>query len=499
MGHYRSNPTIFESAKLQNNVKRLLSIVLTLSILGFSFISAGPRKATYRIKTIVIDAGHGGHDSGCLGSSAKEKHVALAVALKLGKMIEQNYPDVNVIYTRKTDVFIPLHERADIANHAKADLFICIHLNSGGEGAYGPETYVMGLHKTEDNLSVAKRENAAILLEDNYKKQYDGFDPNSPEANIIFSLYQNQFMHQSLEFASNVQEEFEEFAGRNNRGVKQAGFLVLYRTAMPAVLIECGFLTNNLEERYLNSDRGQTTMATSIFRAFKAYKIDNESDSGTKQNPTPVEKEAVKSEPPAKSSNTASENKPAEKTVVIAPKSDTTSTASKPIVKSDTTIAAKTEVKPTPKPEVKPEPKAVIKPEPIQVEKTEPKSEPKVSAPKTETVYTTPAPSSPKPASKHIDEPAIEDTNPVFYAVQIGASTKPETDNSNYLKNKEVKALKCKDGYTRYIIGNFTDFNAARKKLQATKDNLYKDAFLTAFDGENRITIQQAEELLKRK
>jgi len=501
MGHYRSNPTIFESAKLQNNVKRLLCIVLTLSILGFSSISAGPRKATYRIKTIVIDAGHGGHDSGCLGSSAKEKHVALAVALKLGKMIEQNYPDVNVIYTRKTDVFIPLHERADIANHAKADLFICIHLNSGGEGAYGPETYVMGLHKTEDNLSVAKRENAAILLEDNYKKQYDGFDPNSPEANIIFSLYQNQFMHQSLEFASNIQEEFEEFAGRNNRGVKQAGFLVLYRTAMPAVLIECGFLTNNLEERYLNSDRGQTTMATSIFRAFKAYKIDNESDSGTKQSSTPVEKETVKSEPTANTSTTKTENKPAEKAVAIAPKSDTTSNTSKPIVKSDTTIAAKIEVKPTPKPEVKPEPKTVIKPEPIQVEKTEIKSEPKGSTPKTESIFTTPSPtpSSAKPVTKPVDEPAIENTSPVFYTIQIGASTKPETDNSNYLKNKEVKAVKCKDGYTRYIIGNFTDFNAARNKLQTTKATLYKDAFLTAFDGENRITIQQAEELLKRK
>jgi len=296
-------------------------------------------------------------------------------------------------------------------------------------------------------------------------------------------------MHQSLEFASNIQEEFEEFAGRNNRGVKQAGFLVLYRTAMPAVLIECGFLTNNLEERYLNSDRGQTTMATSIFRAFKAYKIDNESDSGTKQSSTPVEKETVKSETTANTSTTKTENKPAEKAVAIAPKSDTTSTTSKPIVKSDTTIAAKTEVKPTPKPEVKPEPK------------TETKSEPKGSTPKTESIFTspTPNPSSSKPVTKPVDEPAIENTSPVFYTIQIGATTKPETDNSNYLKNKEVKAVKCKDGYTRYIIGNFTDFNVARKKLQETKDSLYKDAFLTAFDGENRITIQQAEELLKRK
>lgn len=224
------------------------------------------------LKTVVIDAGHGGHDSGCHGSSSYEKHVALSVALKLGKLINDKFPDVKVVYTRKTDVFVELHRRAQIANENKADLFICIHCNSGPKTAFGSETFVMGLHKSEDNLNVAKRENAVILQEDNYQRQYDGFDPNSAEANIVFSLYQNAFLDQSLYFAGKVQDELTNFAKRHNRGVKQAGFLVLFRTTMPAVLIETGFLTNADEEKYLKSDAGQNTIAESILKAFGSYK-----------------------------------------------------------------------------------------------------------------------------------------------------------------------------------------------------------------------------------
>jgi N-acetylmuramoyl-L-alanine amidase len=248
------------------------------------------------LKTVVIDAGHGGHDSGCHGSSAYEKHVALAVSLKLGKMIEEKFPDVKVIYTRKTDVFVELYRRAQIANESKADLFICIHCNSGPKTAFGTETFVMGLHKSDDNLSVAKRENAVILQEDNYQKEYDGFDPNSPEANIIFSLYQNAFLDQSLYFAGRVQDELTTFAKRHNRGVKQAGFLVLFKTTMPAVLIETGFLTNNDEEKYLKSDEGQKTIAEGILKAFSNYKdwIDGNAAKREKLSPGPVVKEAEK-------------------------------------------------------------------------------------------------------------------------------------------------------------------------------------------------------------
>lgn len=258
---------------------------ILLSGLLFSAFKTENRMPKYQIRTVVIDPGHGGHDSGCLGSSSQEKHVALAVSLKLGALIEKHFPDVKVIYTRKTDVFIELHERAAIANRNRADLFICIHCNSGPSAAFGAETYVMGLHKTADNLTVAKRENSAILLEKDYQNNYDGFDPNSPEANIIFSLYQNTFLHQSLHFASLVQERFEKNSGRFNRGVRQAGFLVLFRTAMPSVLIELGFLTNRSDEQFLAGDRGQDSLAESLLSAFREYKADTERKAGGSDEP----------------------------------------------------------------------------------------------------------------------------------------------------------------------------------------------------------------------
>jgi N-acetylmuramoyl-L-alanine amidase len=253
--------------------------VFLLSIWPLEASTSDPLREK-KVRTVVIDPGHGGHDSGCHGSSAYEKHVALSVSLKLGKLIEKYFPDVKVIYTRKTDVFVELFRRAQIANENNADLFICIHCNSGPKAAFGAETFVMGLHKSDDNLNVARRENAVILQEDNYEKRYDGFDPNSPEAHIIFSLYQNAYLYQSLFFAEKLQHEFKHNAKRHNRGVKQAGFLVLYRTTMPSVLIETGFLTNAEEEKYLKSAEGQNKMAHSILRAFQQYKswVDDSND-----------------------------------------------------------------------------------------------------------------------------------------------------------------------------------------------------------------------------
>ena len=227
---------------------------------------------------VVIDAGHGGHDPGALGRISKEKTINLNVALKLGKQIKRNCPDVKVVYTRERDVFIPLDRRAEIANNAKADLFISIHTNSvaGGKTVKGASTWTLGLAKSDANLEVAKRENSVILYESDYKTRYAGFNPNSAESYIIFEFMQDKYMSQSVHLASLVQKEFRQTCKRADRGVHQAGFLVLKASAMPSILVELGFISNPEEERYLNSEAGTTTLANGIFRAFLSYKREHE-------------------------------------------------------------------------------------------------------------------------------------------------------------------------------------------------------------------------------
>lgn len=227
-----------------------------------------------KLKRVVIDAGHGGKDPGCVGKIITEKEVALNISKKLGNYIKENIPGVEVIYTRDSDFFVELNERAKIANNSNADLFISIHANAQPKGSsvYGTETFVMGLHRSDANLEVAKRENSVIKYEDNYVTQYDGFDPGDPSSYIALSLFQSGNLEQSLGFAARVENQFEHRAGRSSRGVKQAGFLVLYKTTMPSVLIETGFLTNSREEKYLSTDEGQSIIASAIYRAFKAYK-----------------------------------------------------------------------------------------------------------------------------------------------------------------------------------------------------------------------------------
>jgi N-acetylmuramoyl-L-alanine amidase len=198
--------------------------------------------------------------------------------LKFGAYIEKNMPGVKVIYTRKDDRYMTLEDRAEMANKNKADLFICIHANSlPGAPAYGTETFVMGLHKDKGNFEVAKRENSVILMDENYKERYEGFDPSSPESYILFTLSQSAYQESSLRFAQKIEEQFKGKVGRYSRGVKQAGFWVLWRTAMPSVLIETGFLSNAREENFLASDQGQDLVAAGIFRAFKEYKTEMES------------------------------------------------------------------------------------------------------------------------------------------------------------------------------------------------------------------------------
>jgi N-acetylmuramoyl-L-alanine amidase len=251
----------------------LISILSAIIVLS-SFTSLEIKQ--YKLKTVVIDAGHGGKDPGCHGKSSKEAIIALKVALELGKLIKQNFPNVKIIYTRNTNKFVELHDRAGIANRNNANLFISIHCNSGPSHVHGTETYTMGLHTSEDNLEVAKRENAVILEEKDYKKNYGGFDPHSPMAHILIANYQNAYIENSLRFAGKVESQFKKRLGRASRGVKQAGLLVLWKTAMPSALIEIGFLTNSPEEKYLNNQTNQKYIASGIFRAFKEYKNDLE-------------------------------------------------------------------------------------------------------------------------------------------------------------------------------------------------------------------------------
>ena len=257
------------------NFIKYLVLLLFFSLPVFSKEAYHQKLPKDKIKRVVIDAGHGGKDSGALGSFSKEKDITLKLALLLGEFIKTYMPDVEVIYTRDTDIFIPLYERAGIANRSNADIFISIHCNSVPKKSnhiQGTETFVMGLHNTDENLLVAQRENESILLEEDYQKKYSGFDPNSPEAYIMLSMFQNVFMGHSLMFAEKIETQFKTKILRKSRGVKQAGFVVLKETNMPSVLVEAGFLSNKEEEIYLNSEKGQYQIASSIYRAFREYR-----------------------------------------------------------------------------------------------------------------------------------------------------------------------------------------------------------------------------------
>ena len=232
------------------------------------------------LRTVVIDAGHGGKDPGTRGKISNEKDVVLDLALQVATKIKTEMPEVRVILTRNSDRFVELRDRSGIANRKKADLFISIHCNASPNSkvVHGTETFAMGLHKTEENLAVAKRENAVILQEKDYEKKYQGFNLNSPLAYIMLANRQNAYLASSLSFADGVEQQFKKHAKRSSRGVKQAGFLVLVQTAMPSILIEAGFLSNVEEEKYLNSEEGQEEIAESIFRAFQQYKKDVEAN-----------------------------------------------------------------------------------------------------------------------------------------------------------------------------------------------------------------------------
>jgi N-acetylmuramoyl-L-alanine amidase len=274
--------------RLNIRIKKKPTIALGLILIaGMAFLSSimPKMKSEKAVTRIVLDAGHGGKDPGSLGTGrydATEKNIALEVTLKVGNYIKKAFPDVEVLYTRDSDEFIKLHERTKFANSKGADLFVSIHCDSfHRSSAKGCGSYVMGPAKTEANLRMAKKENKAILLEDNRDENYDGFDPNSPEGLIELSLRQNAHIHQSLKFAKQVQDQMRTRVGRTDRGVRQAPFWVISFTTMPSVLIELGFLTNKEEEDFLNSEKGKDYVASAIYRAFKDYKKNMESIEAT--------------------------------------------------------------------------------------------------------------------------------------------------------------------------------------------------------------------------
>ena len=273
-----------------------LHIIYIVACIGMLLACAFPLQVEAKDFVLVIDAGHGGNDPGAVGKISKEKDINLKVALKVGKLIEDNCKDVKVIYTRKRDVFVTLNRRAQIANEAKADLFISIHTNAVAKNktVKGTSTWTLGLAKSDDNLEVAKRENAVILYEDDYQTHYEGFNPNSAESYIIFEFMQDQYMSQSVRLASLVQNEFKQTGRRIDRGVHQAGFLVLKASAMPSILVELGFISTPEEERYLNTENGVNTLSKSIYQAFLTYK--NEQSVALANEETPTTKPAKKPE-----------------------------------------------------------------------------------------------------------------------------------------------------------------------------------------------------------
>jgi N-acetylmuramoyl-L-alanine amidase len=412
--------------------KYILLLILSIFISGRAF-SANTNNKVSKQMVVVIDPGHGGKDPGAISKGIQEKDVVLGIGLKLGKYISESYPDVKVIFTRNTDVFVPLIDRSRIANKSKADLFISLHANTCGTPSLrGTETFVLGLHRSNENLDVAKKENSVILMEDNYKQTYEDFDPNSSESYIMFELVQDNYLDQSLSFANDIQHQFKSRLESSNRGVKQAGFLVLRESSMPSVLVETGFVSNQAEANYLKSDEGQHVIANSIFNAFRKFKTKS---SGT----STLEHQIVNSK-----------------------------------LKPDTSaLSASSEKKQENKPDEKVE---------IKIEEQKPVAEKKNIVQEQTSPTKAPTPSVEIPSNGVLDA-----NSNAYYSVQIGANTIAlEPTAANFKGLKEVRREKT-DKYYRYYIGKETSLENITPILQKIKLK-FSQAFIVYFiDGKRTI------------
>lgn len=472
----------------------------------------------FEVKTVVIDAGHGGHDPGCSGAHSREKHIALAISKKLAQLMKERLPGLRVILTRDKDVFIPLQERAAIANRNNADMFISIHCNymPGSSATRGSETYVMGLHTADENLEVAKRENAAILHEDNYMENYGGYDPNSPEGHIMLSMFQNAFLDQSILLANKVENRFAE-AERKSRGVKQAGFLVLRETAMPSILIEAGFLSSRREEAYLKTAAGQEVIANAILEAFVEYKYEIE---GGQISTAPVLANQVQQRQrvrPMQTSNaikypTEVETKSPEKqkAATRAPATLNMQPANRP------TTAHPLDTKPnfntTPSVQVQPEPMIISKtPQSQQNTVRTPAYQQRTTSstptyhstttPKNETYGTTAKSAPSKPMTKAVDNsnhsPAASSARArqqsIRFCVQLAASPKPlSTSTPKWQQVSYRIEVIQENSLFKYQARHFLNFQQAfAAKLQVQKQG-FNDAFIVAYKDGKKIPLQQA-------
>ena len=415
-------------------------ISLTLAVLCMLALSSLAANSRF---TLVIDAGHGGHDAGALGAISKEKNINLAVALRFGKYVEQNMPDVRVVYTRKTDVFIPLHERANIANRANADLFISVHTNAlpAGKIARGFETYTLGMHRAKDNLDVAMRENSVISMEKGYQQTYQGFDPKSSESYIIFEFIQGKNMERSVELARMIQRSVCEGANRPDKGVRQAGFLVLRETSMPSCLIELGFITTPDEENLLNNDGRVDDIAKGIYEAFAKYK--NKYD---KRVSVPY--------------------RASEKEVTSVPKivPDTYRQTERRSVSSDTTAR-------TGKPQVQKTTARNV------VRNTEAN---KVGTNKVEA----------KPATKPVTKPTEVKGAPVF-KLQIFVSSRTLRKGDAHFKGETDYDSYQEGGMVKYTMGASTNYNEIYRLRKSLLEK-FPEAFIIAFKNGRKYDVNQA-------